>query len=125
MNKASDSELSVIVPMPPPVPAQQPAAKTSTDPQDTKKARDNRAVLLPDAFACDSMLGNSVPPRGVEESPNNTGITPSSGESGTESGTVGARFGVNDAGLMLTIETWPSLSDRQREAILAIIRGSK
>ena len=47
-------------------PAQQSAAQSRTNSQETKKARGNRAVLLPTAVACDSMLGNQAPPRGVE-----------------------------------------------------------
>ena len=46
--------------------AQQSAAQLRTDSQETKKARENRAALLPAALACDSMLGNEIPPRGVE-----------------------------------------------------------
>ena len=48
------------------IPAQQSAAQSRTDSQETKKARGKRAIVLPTAFACDSMLGNEVPPRGVE-----------------------------------------------------------
>jgi integrase len=47
-------------------PAQQSAAQSRTDSQETNKARENWAVLLPSALACDSMLGNRAPPRGVE-----------------------------------------------------------
>ncbi len=42
------------------------ARNDSHNSQETKKARKIRAVLLPSAFACDSTLGNQVPPRGVE-----------------------------------------------------------
>lgn len=46
--------------------AQQAAVESSTESQETKKARENRAVLPPDASACDEMLGSEAPPRGVE-----------------------------------------------------------
>lgn len=45
-------------------PAQQSAAKSGTDSQETKKTRENRAILLIDALACDSTLNAQVPPRG-------------------------------------------------------------
>jgi len=47
-------------------PAQQSAASLGTGSQETKKAQENRAILLPNALACDSMLSSRVPPRGVE-----------------------------------------------------------
>ncbi len=46
--------------------AQEDAAPPRTAPQETKKARENRAILLPDALACDSLPFGQVPPRGVE-----------------------------------------------------------
>jgi hypothetical protein len=47
-------------------PAQQPAANSRTESQEAKKGRETRAVLLPNALACDSVQGSEVPPRGVE-----------------------------------------------------------
>jgi len=47
-------------------PAQQPAAQLRTDSQETKKARENRAVLLPTALDCEVVQICPVPPRGVE-----------------------------------------------------------
>ena len=47
-------------------PAQQPAAASRTNWQETKTARQNRAILRPDAFGFDASLGNPIPPRGVE-----------------------------------------------------------
>lgn len=46
--------------------AQQDAAEVGKHSQETKKARENRAILPPIASACESTLGNKAPPRGVE-----------------------------------------------------------
>ena len=47
-------------------PAQQGAARSRIKSQETKESLGNRAILLPNALACDSIQGNQVPPRGVE-----------------------------------------------------------
>lgn len=47
-------------------PAQQAAAEVSSESQEMKNARINRAILPPFASPCDGVLGNLVPPTGVE-----------------------------------------------------------
>ena len=71
-------------------PAQQSAAQSRTDSQETKEARGNRAVLLPTALACDSMLDNQVPPRGVEPSAQNSVNTEILGPSDVDSDVIKA-----------------------------------
>ncbi|MFN3152119.1 tyrosine-type recombinase/integrase [Bremerella sp.] len=44
----------------------QPAAEDGNPSQETKKARNDRAVLPPISSTCDEMLGSEAPPRGVE-----------------------------------------------------------
>ena len=47
-------------------PAQHPAAQSRKGSQETIKARQSRAVLLPDALVCDTVPDCEVPPRGIE-----------------------------------------------------------
>lgn len=44
----------------------QPAVEDGNPSQETKKARNDRAVLPPISTTCDEMLGSEAPPRGVE-----------------------------------------------------------
>ena len=46
--------------------AQQVAATGGTNSQETKEARENRAVLQPLAAECETLPSSEVPPRGVE-----------------------------------------------------------
>ncbi len=58
-------------------PAQHPAAQSRKGSQETIKARQSRAILLPDALVCDTVPDCEVPPRGIEQSysfPGKTGI---------------------------------------------------
>jgi len=55
----------------------------------------------------------------------NAGDDANSYSDGAPDGAPHADSGVNEGDPMLTIEAWASLSEQQREAILAIIRGSK
>ena len=98
-------------------PAQQPAATGGTNSQETKIARQNRAILLPDAFTCDALPGNPVPPRGVEQSHYSPGKMPIEDASGTVCGTVGAQNSL--------LDTWlhacpVELDDRRQEIIRQI-----
>jgi integrase len=47
-------------------PTQHPAATSRTNPQDTKKARVNQALVRDDASACDTLQNPKAPPRGLE-----------------------------------------------------------
>ncbi len=46
--------------------AQQVTATGGTNSQETKEARENRAVLQPLAAGCETLPSSEVPPRGVE-----------------------------------------------------------
>ena len=54
----------------------------------------------------------------------NTEESKDSIKSGAESGAVGAYSGEIDADLRATIDTWATLPEADRRAILAIIRGA-
>ncbi len=103
------------------IPAQQPAAESSTDSQETKKARGKRAILLPNALACDSMHCTQVPPRGDELSQESSGKTYKPDQSGTICGTPNAESRLIDPDLQAIIDAWPDLPEAVRAGVLVMI----
>ncbi len=106
------------------LPVPQPAAQTRMDSLETKKARTNRAVLLPNALACDSMLGNQVPPRGVEHGTKTSDKRVVSEGQRAKNSAVGAELLSTHPELRLIFERWHDLPDAVRTCILKMIQQS-
>ena len=81
-------------------------------------------MLLPNAIACDSMLGKPVPPRGSELSQESSGNSHDGTQSGTVCGTLIAHSGLIDADLRSIIEAWASLAESTKAEILAMVEST-
>ena len=71
--------------------AQQVAATGGMNSQETKEARENRAVLQPLAAGCETLPSSEVPPRGVEQRDQTSGKSETPVQGGTVCGTADAQ----------------------------------
>ena len=107
--------------------AQHAAALSRTESQETKEARKNRAVLLPNAFTCDSVRDSQVTLGGVELFANSRGNRPhqvtGGAKSGAVAGAVNSPATLLDVNLLRIIQSWPALSQKTRQQIMRLLDG--
>lgn len=106
-------------------PVQQSAASSRTDPQEAKKARQNRAQLLPDASKCETVLDSQVPPRGNAHHAKTLGKSGFPSGQRAKSSAVGEETPHSDPDLEAIVDAWPTLSEAIRAGILAMIRAAE
>lgn len=103
---------------------QQPAARSGTDSQETRKAPENKGFLPIVAAPCNTAQMYKVPPRGVEQIENSSGNQGVAPQGGAESGALGAENGPKDPELGAIIHAWPTLPDAIKAGILAMVRAA-
>ena len=72
-------------------------------------------------YSLESNRRKSAPPAGIEQPASDSGKIKISSQSGAESGAVGAHSGEIDADLRAINDTWPTLTEADRRAVLEII----
>gem|GEM_PF-3211015 len=92
--------------------------------QETKEARENRAVLQPLAAECETLPSSEVPPRGVEQRDQTSGKSETPAQGGTVCGTADAQNPPLDPQLQLLIERWPTLSKAVQQQLADLVQGA-
>jgi len=97
--------------------AQQVAATGGTNSQETKQARENRAVLQPPSAECETLPSSQVPPRGVKLSRSPSGNRPVLKQGSAKCSAPGEV----DVQLVALIQAWPTLSKAVRQQIMLLV----
>ena len=97
--------------------AQQVAATGGTNSQETKEARENRAVLQPLAAGCETLPSSQVPPRGVKLSRSPSGNRPVLKQGSAKCSAPGEV----DLQLVALIQAWPTLSQQIQQQIMRLV----
>tara|TARA_B100000686_G_scaffold237624_1_gene245673 strand:+ start:113 stop:409 length:297 start_codon:yes stop_codon:yes gene_type:complete len=96
---------------------QQVTATGGTNSQETKEARENRAVLQPLAAGCETLLSSQVPPRGVKLSRSPSGNKPVLKQGSAKCSAPGEV----DLQLVALIQAWPTLSKAVQQQIMLLV----
>ena len=93
------------------------AVTGGTNSQETKEARENRAVLQPLAAWCETLPSSEVPPRGVKLSRSPSGNMPVLKQGSAKSSAPGEV----DFQLVALIQAWPTLSKAVQQQIMLLV----
>ncbi|MDZ4781549.1 MAG: hypothetical protein SGJ19_14965 [Planctomycetia bacterium] len=105
-------------------PAQQTRAGSGEESHVATATQQKTSVLPGFATSCDVLQSCSIPPAGVEHSPDSSQKTGIRVESGAESGALEARQSTIDHNLATVVEAWPRLPEAIKAGIVAMVRSA-